>query len=88
MADDGNTPLHLAALNGDTRALRALLDGGADPNAANAIGCTALHLALENKRLQVARMLVAAGSSLDAKDHKGVMARDLAQGQPLWETEH
>jgi ankyrin repeat protein len=85
---DGQSPLHLAALKGDTGAVRALLEAGANPNAADSSGSTPLHCALETKHLQVARMLVAAGASLDARDQKGVTARDLAKGLALWETEH
>ena len=84
---EGNTPLHDAAMRGDRRAVGALLEAGADPNARCAKGCTPLHRALEGKHLQVARMLLAAGCSLDATDSQGVKARDLAQGVPLWETE-
>ncbi|HEX4857668.1 MAG TPA: ankyrin repeat domain-containing protein [Usitatibacteraceae bacterium] len=80
-----NTPLHVVALRGDTRAVRLLLDAGADPNAADDRGHTPLHEALANQHVQVARMLVAAGSSLDAADSNGVSARQMIQSIPLWE---
>ncbi len=41
-ADDGTTPLAYAALWGDQRMVQLLLDAGADPNAANRHGATAL----------------------------------------------
>ena len=84
----GNTPLHIAAIHGDTLVVRALLDAGADPNAAGEQGDTPLHGALGQKHLQVARMLIAAGGSLDASNRDGVTARDMTQAVSLWETEN
>jgi ankyrin repeat protein len=82
-----STPLHTAATSGDRQAVRALLEGGADPNACDDQGCTPLHSALEHKHLQVARMLIAAGASLDTANGAGVTARDLAKAVCLWEAE-
>jgi ankyrin repeat protein len=82
-----STPLHSAAKSGDREAVRTLLEGGADPNACDERGCTALHVALEHKRLQVARMLIAAGCSLDTRNNDGVTPRDMAAPLSLWETE-
>jgi ankyrin repeat protein len=81
------TDLHDAALRGDRDAIRKLLDSGVDPNACDERGCTALHKALEAKRLQVARMLIAAGASLDVCDGNGRSPRDMARTLPLWESE-
>ena len=81
----GDTPLHVASLRGDREAVRALLEGGADPNAAGEHGDTPLHGALEQKCVQVARILIAAGGSLDARNGAGVMARELIRDLPLWE---
>lgn len=41
--DHGNTVLIIACQNGHKRALKAALRRGADPNATNALGNTALH---------------------------------------------
>lgn len=79
------TALHEAASRGDVAAVRQLLDAGADPNAVGERGCTPLHRALERQRLQVARMLIAAGASLDARNGDGVSCREIGGAMSLWE---
>ena len=83
----GTTPLHIAAIRGDTGVVRTLLEAGADPNAAGEHGTTPLHAALEHKHLQVARMLIVAGSTLEAANNDGITARDMTKAVSLWETE-
>ena len=84
----GATPLHVAAVRGDRNAVRVLLDAGADPNAVDDAGRTALHDALAHPHVQVARMIVAAGGQLDAKNRDGVSPREMARLVPLWEAEN
>ena len=69
----GWTPLHSAArFNPDSRILVALLDGGADVNAADSAGDTPLHwAAAENGNLQVVRELISAGADVNACDRYG-----------------
>jgi ankyrin repeat protein len=81
------TELHDAAARGDREFVRKLLESGADPNACDERGCTALHAALRGMHLQVARMLIAAGASLDACDGEGISPRQIAATMPLWEGE-
>jgi ankyrin repeat protein len=64
-------PLIEAVKKGDVAAVRSLLGNGADPNAAQGDGLTALHLAAQEGRLEIARMLIAAEASLDAKTRIG-----------------
>ncbi|CAB0030340.1 unnamed protein product [Trichogramma brassicae] len=46
--NEGNTPLHLALVNGcKKQIIRLLLKGGANPNSANLKGVTALHIVCE-----------------------------------------
>ena len=80
-----NSALHIAATRGDAQAVRDLLEGGADPNARGERGCTPLHCALEAKHPQVARILIAAGGSLDAANAEGMTAREMTASCPLWE---
>ena len=62
------TPLHLAALWGKAPAVAALLAAGAEVGATAELGETPLHHA---KGAAVARALLEAGASSDAKDIKG-----------------
>ena len=52
--------MHWAAINGHARALEMLLDAtnGAVINAADREGNTALHLAVENNRIDAVRVLL------------------------------
>lgn len=67
------SPLHRAARGGDVEAVRAALDAGADVHAVGEYGFTALHAAAmgtnqaaEPDIMEVLRLLVAAGSPLEA----------------------
>ncbi len=61
----GSTPLMYAALYGDTDSMKRLLAAGADPNAKNDAGATALMWAVNG--LEKTRLLVAQGADVNAK---------------------
>src|SRR5687767_11035898 len=61
-----DAPLADAAMRGDLEAVRALLKQGAEVNAAQGDGMTALHWAAEQGSVEMARMLVFAGAEPDA----------------------
>jgi uncharacterized protein len=65
--DDGHTPLLVAARNGETEMVRALLQAGADVNAVEPVfGAVPLHKATYNGHLDITRLLAAAlGVNLD-----------------------
>ncbi|TQN67000.1 Serine/threonine-protein phosphatase 6 regulatory ankyrin repeat subunit B [Colletotrichum shisoi] len=67
-ANDGYTPLHFAAVEGHTNAVKFLCARGCDVNARTAKGSSPLHLAAKYKRLEAAKALIEAGckSSLDS----------------------
>jgi ankyrin repeat protein len=65
----GATPLMLAALYGDAPSVRTLIARGADVNAANDEGATALMWAASD--LEVARLLIDAGADVNARSADG-----------------
>jgi ankyrin repeat protein len=65
---DGRTPLSFAALAGLDKYTRALLDAGADLEAADAGGATPLLLAVISNHVDTAELLIDAGANVDASD--------------------
>ncbi len=65
------SPVADAAMHRDAEAVRALLLNGADVNAAQGDGMTALHWAARNDDVQIARMLVYAGANVGATTRLG-----------------
>lgn len=77
--DLGSTPLHLAAMNPDLGALRALLAAGADPNARDFNGATPLHMAAYASRPAHLKLLLAAGADPALKTNEGRDAAAMAR---------
>jgi ankyrin repeat protein len=75
-AGEGPLPLLTAAKNADKDALRALLQKGANVNAADADGTTALHWASYRDDVETADQLIRAGAKVNAANDLGVT--------PLW----
>lgn len=65
------TPLVDAARRGEVELVRSMLDDGADVNAAQGDGMTALHASAEGGHVEIARLLIAAGADLDAETRIG-----------------
>ncbi|XP_044742473.1 ankyrin-3-like [Chrysoperla carnea] len=61
-----NTPLHLAAINGDIEIIKMLLNRGADINAKNFNGKTPLHDAIENNKVEITELLLKHGADVNA----------------------
>ena len=66
-----DSPVADAAMRGDAGEVRALLRAGADVNAAQGDGMTALHWAAENGQSELADVLVFAGANLEAATRLG-----------------
>jgi ankyrin repeat protein len=66
-----DSPVADAAMRGDRAAVRTLLQQGADVNAAQGDGMTALHWAAELGDAELARMLVYAGARVEATTRNG-----------------
>lgn len=65
------TPLRLAARAGCLEAVRALLEGGADPEIPDSFGCTALRGALLRKHWAVVALLLSYGALPTSDEAKG-----------------
>lgn len=69
--EEGSAAVFLAAEEGFTETLKALLQHGADPNATSASGKTALHRAAELNMVGSASLLLAHGADPNAADQQG-----------------
>ncbi len=70
--------LNNAAMNGDLPRVKTLLAKGADINAKDSNGATALIVASLYGNLEVVRELLSKGADINAKDHDGMTALMLA----------
>ena len=64
-------PVAAAAQNKDTASVRKLIKEGADVNAAQGDGMTALHWAAHNGSVELAQVLLYAGANLEAVTRNG-----------------
>lgn len=71
-------PVHWAALSGNIEVVTLLLDNGAEIDAVDAQGLTALHWAAWQGQPEVARLLVGRGASVDLVSVAGNTALDRA----------
>ncbi len=69
--DDGQTPLHMAVIDGQQGIVEYLIEKGAQINAKDISGTTPLHEAVRYGRTEIAKMLLAAGANVNAQDSLG-----------------
>ena len=81
-AADRSAALAAAAAKGQTEQVRALLDGGADIEAAGKDGRTPLMLAAQHGHQETVRLLLAHGAKTEARDAAGFTAWGLAMFSP------
>lgn len=76
--NQGEGPLHRAARGQDVSTIRYLLKEGEDPNAVNKYQYTPLHLVPIGGSLKIAKILVANGARVTARNDRGETPRDIA----------
>lgn len=69
--NDGQTPLHLAAIYGHTAIAKYLLECNAVTTAQDSSGATPLHEAVRYGNLEIAKALLNSGANVNAKDNLG-----------------
>ena len=69
--DDGQTPLHLAAIYGHNAIAKYLLECDADTTVQDSSGATPLHEAVRYGHLEIAKALLNSGADVNAKDNLG-----------------
>lgn len=76
--DLGQTPLLWASIDGNTEAIRVLLDHGADITASDSEGCTALHSAAESGNPEAVELLIEKGADIFAISHNADTPLDVS----------
>ena len=64
-AQNGSTPLHYAASEGDLELIKILLDAGAEINISNNLGNNALFNAVNNEHYEIAKFLINNGAEIN-----------------------
>ncbi len=77
-AADGESPLIEAVKRGDHNAVRTLIRGKANVNAASVDGTTALHYAVQSDDIELVRMLLQSGANAKATNRYGLPPITLA----------
>jgi ankyrin repeat protein len=67
----GRTPLHYAALYGDSALVLELLKNGQNPDAADDNSWTPLHFATQSSAYEVVQILINQGATIDSRDSHG-----------------
>lgn len=76
------TAVCYAALKGDPRLVAYLLDKGADPNLADALGMTSLHYAALGGCEHCVAALIDRGADIHARNYRGHTPLALTENQP------
>jgi hypothetical protein len=75
---NGRRPLNWAALQNNTAMIELLLGAGANINATNLSGFTAVHHAVEANAIDALKLLIAKGADLTLRNAAGLTPRDFA----------
>jgi len=83
----GDRPLHRAAMEGHSETARALIELGADVNAADNLGQRPLHWAADGGHIDTIRLLIEKGAQVNAENCEGKTAADWAASEARIEAE-
>jgi energy-coupling factor transporter ATP-binding protein EcfA2 len=84
VSESNDTPLVWASEMGSAECVKLLLEAGADPNAFEYDGWSALHWAARNGHADVAELLLGKGAKADQRDSKGNTPLDWAVDREHW----
>lgn len=76
---DGDTPLHKVALWGDSYAIEALVEAGAEVDAKGDMGCTPLYYAVMEGHLRAVERLLELGANPACRTELGMTPSELAR---------
>lgn len=69
--EDGQTPLHLASIQGHLNVVKYLLSGKAQTNVQDSTGASPLHEAVRYGNTEIAKLLLNSGADVNARDNLG-----------------
>ncbi|MGV3757516.1 MAG: ankyrin repeat domain-containing protein [Verrucomicrobiota bacterium] len=75
----GGTPLHVAAIRGDTRMIALLLDAGAEIDARGEYGHTPIHEAVGQEHVEAVRLLLSRGADCSIANDWGQTPKQSAK---------
>lgn len=75
----GETPLHWMATIGDSGAIKMLVEAGAEVNAQDRAGNTALHCAVASRQVLAAKALLLLGANAFQENMEGITPGGLSQ---------
>ena len=81
--NSGAVPLHYAVGQDHKPTVLLLLELGANVNEFNKDGISALHIALKNNRIEIAKLLVSFGALIELKNNEGKMPLDYVQDDKI-----
>ena len=82
-ATDNWTPLHLASVSGCIKCISILYNNGANMNAIDIIGNSALHLSIISENPEISKELIKYGCNKKLKNNKGLIALESAKNRKL-----